>query len=91
MLRVTTASAVRAVSAFKPAARYSPVAIRSYSEAFKKKEKAQEEVFFRQREQEEIKKLREALAKKELEAEELRQAKSSNGKSPNGKSPNGKA
>ncbi|KAF9929607.1 hypothetical protein BGZ75_010111 [Mortierella antarctica] len=85
MLRVTTASAIRAVSAFRPATRYSPVAIRSYSEAFKKKEKAQEEVFFRQREEQEIKKLREALAKKEKEAEELRKAKSSNGKSSNGK------
>ncbi|KAF9958713.1 hypothetical protein BGZ72_011080 [Mortierella alpina] len=80
MLRVTAASTVRAVSAFKPAARFSPVAIRSYSEAFKKKEKAQEEVFFRQREEQEIKKLRETLAKKEKEAEELRKAKSGNSK-----------
>ncbi|KAF9287058.1 hypothetical protein BGZ68_002272 [Mortierella alpina] len=86
MLRVTTASAVRAVCAIKPAARCSPVAIRSYAEdAFKRKEKAQEEVFFRQREEQEIKKLRETLAKKEKEAEELRKAKSGNDKSSNGK------
>ncbi|KAG0045389.1 hypothetical protein BGZ83_009406 [Gryganskiella cystojenkinii] len=45
---------------------------RSYSEAFKRKEKAQEEVYYRQKEQEEIKKLRESLAKAEKEAAELK-------------------
>ncbi|KAF9427236.1 hypothetical protein BGZ94_005251 [Podila epigama] len=71
MLRTTTTAAVRA---FKPV-QVAAIPRRAYAEdAFKKKETAEEAKYFRQKEAEEIKKLREALAKKEKEIEELKKS-----------------
>ncbi|KAF9321042.1 hypothetical protein BG000_010589 [Podila horticola] len=72
MLRTTTVAAVRA---FKPV-QVSAIPRRAYSEdAFKKKETAEEAKYFRQKEAEEIKKLREALAAKEKEIAALKKEK----------------
>ncbi|KAG0046398.1 hypothetical protein BGZ83_008433 [Gryganskiella cystojenkinii] len=71
MLRATTTSAVRA---FKPV-QVSAIARRNYSDAFNKKEKAAEEQYVRAKEAEQIKHLREELAKKEKEIAELKKIK----------------
>ncbi|GJJ73546.1 ATPase inhibitor, mitochondrial [Entomortierella parvispora] len=75
MMRSTVANTVRR-TLVQPSQRVSPVVVstRFYSEAFKRKEKAQEEVFFRQREEEEIKKLKVRLANAEKE-EDIRKLK----------------
>ncbi|KAF9580957.1 hypothetical protein BGW38_002201 [Lunasporangiospora selenospora] len=68
MLRATTTTAVRA---FKPV-QVSAIA-RPYSTGkFNEKERAEEEIYFRKKEQEEIAKLREALAKAEKQIEDLK-------------------
>ncbi|KAF9946021.1 hypothetical protein BGZ70_003450 [Mortierella alpina] len=70
MLRTTTTTALRT---FKPA---QVSAVRAYSgKALSDKETAEENRYAHAREQEQIKQLKEALAKKEKEIEELKKAK----------------
>ncbi|KAF9910772.1 hypothetical protein EC991_005489 [Linnemannia zychae] len=72
MLRtITSTSAVRT---FKPV-QVAAAARRSYSNTFGDKEKAEEAKYIRQKEAEQIKKLREELARKEKEIEELKKSK----------------
>ncbi|KAF9357579.1 hypothetical protein BGX26_003475 [Mortierella sp. AD094] len=72
MLRTTTTTAVRA---FKPI-QISAVARRNYTtDSFKEKETAEEAKYIRAKEAEQIKTLKETLAKKEKEIEELKKAK----------------
>ncbi|GJJ68750.1 ATPase inhibitor, mitochondrial [Entomortierella parvispora] len=71
MLRTTSTAAVRA---FKPV-QVSAIARRNYSDTFNKREKAAEDQYARQKEAEQIKQLKEALAKKEKEIEELKKSK----------------
>ncbi|KAF9909168.1 hypothetical protein BX616_011282 [Lobosporangium transversale] len=68
MLRTTTTTAVRV---FKPV-QVSTVARRMYSNTFSDKERAEENQYIRQKEAEQIKKLKEQLAQKEKEIAELK-------------------
>ncbi|KAF9579177.1 hypothetical protein BGW38_004663 [Lunasporangiospora selenospora] len=83
MLRVTgTVSAVRRLPlVVRSQLPLSAIASRrAYTDgAFGKKERAEEEVYARTKEAEQIKQLREALAKKEREVDDLKKAKQSAG------------
>ncbi|KAG9072514.1 hypothetical protein KI688_000285 [Linnemannia hyalina] len=71
MLRTITAT--NAVRTFKPV--QAATAARAYSTGFDSKEKAEEARYIRAKEQEQIKKLKEELARKEKEIEDLKKTK----------------
>ncbi|KAK3838548.1 MAG: hypothetical protein JOS17DRAFT_730473 [Linnemannia elongata] len=72
MLRTITAT--NAVRTFKPV-QAATAARRAYSTGFDNKEKAEEAKYIRAKEHEQIKKLREELARKEKEIEDLKKNK----------------